>query len=457
MEFTINNLLVDLMLASGLVLIAKLIRVKVKLFQEMFIPTSLIAGLLGLALGQYGLGILKFSDQIGSYSGLLVILIFASIGLRGFGLSGDSLKENIRSLGSYMSFREIVYGWQYTIPILFSLLIIIPFIDNVNPSFGMILGAGFLGGHGTAAALGETLVELGWEDATDLAMTSATVGILTGIFGGIILIKWATKKGYTNYIKDFKSLSPELKTGLMPENKRESFGKETISPISLDPLAWHFALIIIPSGLAYLAVQYLSENFGINLPSFSFGFLFAIILFYILRGTKADKYVDDKIISRIGGTVTDYLVFFGVASINIPVIVKYAVPFTLLMLVGVAGMLFLLLFFAPRLVKTDWFEKGIFVFGYATGTFAIGLSLLRICDPNNKSSTLDDTAILTPIVAPVDLIMLSVAPALLFSGNWVAVVIPISLYLMFFLCIPTFAKWWIPRSEKKTYDQSKAS
>lgn len=68
--------------------------------------------------------------------------------------------------------------------------------------------------------------------------------------------------------------------------------------------------------------------------------------------------MDDKIISRIGGTFTDYLVFFGVAFINIPVIVKYAVPFTLLMLVGVAGMLFLLLFFSPRLVKTSWLEKG---------------------------------------------------------------------------------------------------
>lgn len=449
MEFTIYSLLIDLMLASGLILLAKLIRVKVKFFQEMFVPTSLIAGLLGLVFGQYGFGILKFSDQFSSYSGLLVILIFASIGLRGFGFSGSNFKENIKSLGSYMSFREIVYSWQYAIPIIFSLFFIIPLIDNVNPGFGMILGAGFLGGHGTAAALGETLAGLGWEDATDLAMTSATVGILSGIFGGIILIKWATKKGYTSYVKDFKTLSPELKTGLMPVEKRESFGKETLSPISIDPLAWHVALIIIPSGLAYLVVQYLSKNFGVNLPSFSFGFLFAIILFYILKGTKADKYVDKKIISRIGGTITDYLVFFGVASINVPIIIKYAVPFTLLMLVGIVGMVFLLLFFAPRLIKTDWFEKGIFVYGYATGTFAIGLSLLRICDPNNESSTLDDTAILTPIVAPVDIIMLSVAPAFLVAGNSFAVIIPILLYLAFFLCLPYFAKWWIPRSERK--------
>ncbi|MFT8323368.1 MAG: sodium:glutamate symporter [Bacillus sp. (in: firmicutes)] len=457
MEFTIYNLLVDLMLASGLVLIAKLIRVKVKLFQEMFIPTSLIAGLLGLGLGKYGLGILKFSDQFSMYSSVLVILVFASIGLRGFGLSGNSLKENIQNLGSYMCLREIVYGWQYLIPIAFSLFIIIPFIDNVNPSFGIIFGAGWLGGHGTAAALGATLENLGWADATDLAMTSATVGTLTGIFGGIILIKWATRKGQTSYIKDFKSLAPELKTGLIPLEKRESLGKETLSPISLDPLALHVALLIIPSGLAYLFVQYLSKSFNINLPAFSFGFLFAIILFYILKATKADKYIDKKIITRLGGTITDYLVFFGIASINVPIIVKYAVPFAALMIIGIAGMFFLFLFFGPRLIKKDWFEKSIFVYGYATGSFAISLSLLRICDPNNKSSTLDDTAILTPIVAPVDIILLSLAPSLLFTGNWIAVVLPLAIYLVFFLGVPTFAKWWIPQSKNKKQKLSKAA
>ena len=47
---------------------------------------------------------------------------------------------------------------------------------------------------------------IGWEDATDLAMTSATVGILTGIFGGIILIKLGTKRNYTKFVKDFSQL-----------------------------------------------------------------------------------------------------------------------------------------------------------------------------------------------------------------------------------------------------------
>ena len=34
---------------------------------------------------------------------------------------------------------------------------------DLNPAFGMLIPAGFQGGHGTAAALGATLGTLGWK------------------------------------------------------------------------------------------------------------------------------------------------------------------------------------------------------------------------------------------------------------------------------------------------------
>lgn len=64
------------------------------------------------------------------------------------------------------------------------------------------------------------MAELGFADAPDLAMTSATVGILAGVFGGLIFIKWATAKGYTQYIKNFAYLSGDLKTGMVSRETR---------------------------------------------------------------------------------------------------------------------------------------------------------------------------------------------------------------------------------------------
>ena len=49
-------------------------------------------------------------------------------------------------------------------------------------------------------------------------------------------------------------------------------------------------------------------------------------IIFVLKGIKADKYVDNRIISRMGSCATDFLVFFGVASIKIPVVIEYAVP-----------------------------------------------------------------------------------------------------------------------------------
>ncbi len=45
----------------------------------------------------------------------------------------------------------------------------------------MLLAAGFISGHGTAAAVGSTLDTLGWAEGTDIGMTFATIGILAAM------------------------------------------------------------------------------------------------------------------------------------------------------------------------------------------------------------------------------------------------------------------------------------
>src|SRR5690554_3090181 len=75
------TLFTDLGLIFALLLVGKLIRVKVKFIQKLFIPPSLIAGFLGLAMGPNGLGWLPFSNQLGTYAGVLIALVFASLPL----------------------------------------------------------------------------------------------------------------------------------------------------------------------------------------------------------------------------------------------------------------------------------------------------------------------------------------------------------------------------------------
>lgn len=442
MEFNAYSMLVDFMWAGIFLFIAKILREKIRVLQSLFVPVSLLAGFIGLALGQNGFGVMQFSSQFGSYAGLLIIAVFVSIGLRGFNFSSGGWKTNFDRIGSYYCYRNIGWAFQYAVPIIFSMVVLRIFAPELNTAFGMLIPAGFQGGHGTAAALGQTLGNLGWEDATDLAMTSATVGILTGIFGGIALIKIGTTKNYTKYVKDFSQLPDDMRTGLIDEGHRPVLGDETVSPMAIDPLAWHLLLILIPTGAGYLLTNAIQDATGLGVPSFSVGFLAAILFHFLLKGIKADKYVDNRIISRMGSCATDFLVFFGVASIKIPVVIQYAVPFGLLMLFGILWGVFHFTVIGPRLLKQEWFERGIYVYGYSTGVTAIGMALLRIVDPENKSCTLDDAAIVTPIESVIEIFALAAVPVACVQGNWIAAVVPILIYLAALLIVPVVFKWW---------------
>ena len=78
---SVNDFLLDFAIASLFIMAGQLIRAKVKLVQKFFVPASMIAGFIALALGSQGLHVLPFSESIGSYAGALIILIFASVGI----------------------------------------------------------------------------------------------------------------------------------------------------------------------------------------------------------------------------------------------------------------------------------------------------------------------------------------------------------------------------------------
>lgn len=415
------GILVDVAIASLLILLGQWIRAKVTPAQQFFLPSSLIAGFLGLLGGKYFLNVLPFSDNIGSYAGVLTVIVFAAVGMAGFHFGSGGAKAEMARLGSYFCYKTFALSIQVCIPVAFSILVISTLFPEINYGFGLLLVAGFNGGHGTAAAVGNTFSRIGFPEAVDLGMTVATVGILAGVFGGLLFIKWATRRGYTEYIKDFRYISGELRTGLIPSGGREELGSKTIANVALDPLAWHLALVLVPCGAGYLLNKWIFKTTAIDLPTFTVAFLLAIALFLVLKQVGVYEYVDTRLFDRLSGATTDYLVFFGVASIKVPVVVAYAWPLLLLLLCGLLVVFATMRYGGPLMNKESWFERSIFVFGYATGVFAIGFVLLRIVDPTYRSKTITDTAIVGPFNTPLEIFTWSFAPYMLMNGQhwWV--------------------------------------
>lgn len=439
-NFTIWSLMIDVSIISGLLLVGTILRAKVRWIQSLFLPASMIAGFLGLAFGPSGLGILPFSEQISSYPTLLIAVIFGAIPI---GAAKVQLSEVFHRVRDMFSYSIILTLSMWGAGVLFALLILKPIFTDLPNGFGLILGAGFLGGHGTAAAIGEGLAHAGWEEAMDLGMTSATVGILVAVLGGLFLIKQSTENGETRFISSFKNLPTELKSGLMPNSKRVAMGQETVSSNSIDPLVLHVAIITFIIGISYWVTNILTELIpAVSIPLFSVAFILGLLFQAISRKLKADQYIDGRVMERISGTATDFLVAFGIASINITVVMDYALPLLLLFIFGTFWAYGLFRFVGPNIFREFWLEKSIFGWGWSTGTVAMGLALLRIVDPELKSRTPEDYALGYVGVAPVDIVIVTFAPILFSLGfTWV---IPVILLLGTAAVIITYklAGWW---------------
>ena len=414
-DFTPWQLLVDFGFAAGLLLCGQLVRSKVVIAQRLFLPAGVIGGFFGLALGPNGAGVVPMSAAISIYPGLLIALVFATLPFSSAQVAFASLSRRVADLWTFSCVAILL---QWGVGILLTLGVLRAVWTEINPGFGALIAAGFVGGHGTAAAMGESFRALGWPEAGSLAMTAATVGILSAIIGGMIWIEWGARSGHAQFVTRFEDLPRSLRTGLVPPGERQSLGSGTVSGNSMDSLALHLGLI----GVAALGGYFLSQwssgltEYG-KLPVFCMAYVAAIVLHRLLRVTQVEHYVDGKTMTHLGGALTDLLVVFGIASIKLSILIEFAVPLSLISVVGIAtcGLLFRLL--GPRLFAAYWFEHSLFTWGWITGVTAMAIALLRIVDPRNESSSLADFGLAYLFIAPLEIGLVVIVPVLLVGGH----------------------------------------
>ncbi len=441
--FTPWVLLTDLGIISALILVGKLIRVKVKLIQQLFIPPSLIAGVLGLAFGPNGLGWLPLSGSMGTYAAVLIALVFGALPLSSPKFSAKEVAGRVGPMWAYAQLGMLV---QWGIMGLFGLFVLKVIWPDLNDAFGIMLSTGFYGGHGTAAAIGEAFNGMGWDEAASLGMTTATVGVIFAIIIGLVMIKWAAKNKQTAFISDFADLPNELRSGLVPEEKRESMGSATTSGISIEPLTFHLALVLLVAFLGYsmsVGVKQLYPQ--LELPVFSCAFIVGLVLKKIFDATNVTNYICANTTQRIGSMATDLLVAFGVASIKLGVVVKYAVPLVVLLVAGAIIVFGITFFFGKRLSKTYWFERTIFAWGWWTGTMAMGIALIRIVDPKLASKAMDDYALAYLPIAPVEILLITFVPIMFVNGMGLWLSLGCLALSALVMLIAVKMGWWIKK------------
>ena len=409
--FTPWTIVVDLGIISALMLLGKLIRVKVKGIQRFLIPPAVIAGICGLVLGPEVLGWLPLSGSLGTYAGILIAFVFATLPF-----TSTSKAKEVAKVKRMWGYSQGGMLLQWAFGGLIGILLLGQ-IWPLNDSFGITMPAGFCGGHGSAAALGEAFSNFGQDEVLTLAMTSATFGIICSIVVGLIFLRLGTKKGYSACLTEAERLPEELRTGVVEKDNRKSIGESAFSTISISTLTFNLSVIALAVLGGYLISKGVAKAAPmLELPVFSCSYIVGIIIKLICDRTRVSEYVCPETSSSLSGAFTDYLVAFGIASIKISVVTQYLTPMLILLVSGLVFTAIYVYIAAKYIFKEYWFEKAMFSWGWYTGTMAMGMALLRIADPESRSHCVDHYAIAYIFIAPVEIALITFAPLIFSSG-----------------------------------------
>lgn len=400
-----------LLLLALMLFIGKVMRIRMKVTQQLFLPASIMGGFVALLLGPEVFGLLggsidggvgEFIQEGGVFGsdvlavwktlpGLMISVVFATLFL-GQKLPGPKSVYNLA--GPQLAVGVAFASGQYVVGLLLAVAVLVP-LFGMTPMAGALIEIGFEGGHGTAAGMVPVFEELDWAEGGDLALAVATVGLIGGIVIGVGVINWAIRTGRTEVVTEVKDRSISEQRGLFRRDEQYTAGTMTSRPSSIEPLSLHvaFVAVAILIGVVLLeGIQWIEQVLWADtvellkfVPLFPLAMIGGIILQLGLNKIGYGHLIDAGIMLRIQGLALDLLIVAALATISLEAIADNLWPFILLCVAGIAINVFLLLWMVPRTIPSYWLERGIGDFGQSMGVTATGLILMRIVDPEGKS------------------------------------------------------------------------
>jgi len=410
MEQLLSPYLVALFWVSLLMPMGVLLRNKIPFLQNNLVPSSLIAGFMGMILMNFDLiGVPTQSGwapiEFSTYA-LLTTLIFTTnyilIGLSS-GRSGDG-----NGMGKEMTrgviWLSVTFVGSYGILIVTGAGVIWAYNflsgSTLETATSMNLVSGFTGGPAQALTIAQLWVDNTKnpdvfhlmnisDDVLVMAVSYGAVGFVVAAFVGVPLAKYGLKKGLAQHT-DSAKLDREFTGGIMKKDNRDAMGYHTIHPANLDTMSFHFALL----GVAFFFTWCICYLMKTVLPNdisalgyglmFMWGMLIALVMRKLINRAGIEHLLDDHMIHRMNGLCVDFMIITALMSVQWGVLSKYIIPFVIT--VVLASLLLFLWFWIPsRWLGKSGLERFLMNYAAATGTLASSLLLMRIIDPKGKS------------------------------------------------------------------------
>ena len=374
------------------------------------IPIALLVGAIGFLIGPYGPFSLLPERVMNTWMQLptpLLTLVFATLML---GRPIPKVSGLWKPVASQALLGLLLGFGQYVVAGIIVLSFLLPQF-GVDPLMGCIIEVGFEGGHGAAAIMGDSFTKLGFPEGLDLGFAMATVGLLASTLVGSLLVVLARFFGW---------LVP-MEEEVNVELDEPDFVFRPFDQFRLLLYNFGFAGFAVLIGIFLLYCLRISslymgditkEVIG-SFPVFPLALLGSFFVRFALEKFEKTKLVSSLFQREIGILATDLLIITAMAGLNLPLLVNYWVPISILAVGGLTWNLAGMLFLSRLFFREEWFERSIAEFGNSTGVAASGLLLLRLADPKNTTNTLPVFSIKQLFLQP------------LLSGGLITVIAPL--------------------------------
>ena len=374
---------------AGLILLANVLRRKVRLIQKSLMPTAVLAGFMLLILR--AVGILDVNMVF------LETLTYHALAL-GFIAMSLRIPEKGSASGAMIGSKSgALIVSTYLVQALTGLVISIGLAYTVAPGLfkasGILLPMAYGQGPGQANNVGSTYEALGMAGGRSFGLSLAATGYLCACVVGVIFLNVFNRKGRVLRRTEKRAVSGSVTVDVFEDSSELPVSE------SIDRLSMQVALIVMLYLLTYLVIHGITALLAATAPGLAnmvstllWGFNFIIgsavamgcrVLFGWLRKFKwmNHQYQNNYLLSRISGLAFDVMIVAGIASIDIQDLSGYWLPF---LLMAVAGGIttFIYLWYACKNLYPNYAYEGFFsMYGMLTGTISSGVLLLREIDP----------------------------------------------------------------------------
>lgn len=430
---TLMDVIQDFAVVSILLAIGYFLRMKVKLFQRLFLPASIIGGLVGLLLGPQLLGLyspvyITYTESVPQWANVLLAVTFAC----------SFLGESMEKITKQAVASALVGGVVHQAQAVLGMIVAFFFRAAIPIGFGLLPLYSLYGGIGWSVPVATIFQDEGyWMDAVPVAITIATIGVVGGIVFGIILVNIGIRKGLlVHTTATLDDLPEEFRTGYVPIGKRTPIGYAVSKSSSADPLTIQLAFVgVVVACALYLRNFLISiDPFWNNLPLLSTSlFCSGVFGFIIGRIPLLQQFIDRDSMERISNVSLEYLITSAVATTSVEAFVTYIFPIAVICVVTIAATTWLTFFFSKRWNLQDWFASAVAQYGAYMGLLSTGLLLAKVVDPDHETVAAETVAASCTLGYSYALPYLLIMPMLVIADPKLVFIISVALLAAFLI------------------------